>query len=226
MQGYNKENMNFSISRIISSLPYIQGGIHFGNYGEDLILHRLFDRTYRNGVYVDLGAYHPFRFSNTSYFYLKGWSGINVDANKISIDLFNRARKNDVNIFAAVVPRDYPEKTIKFGRSGGNIDAIGSVVSAENFQHVSSVPAITIDEILSKLQTPKIDFLNIDLEGMDEQIISEFDFNKYKPQVICIEVYGDNIIDVASSKTALILADNQYIPIARIGPSLIFKIKN
>jgi hypothetical protein len=218
--------MNFSISRIISSLPYVRGGIHFGNYGEDLILHRLFDRTYRNGVYVDLGAYHPFRFSNTAYFYLKGWSGINVDANEISVGLFRRARKNDINIFAAVVSNNYPEKTIKFGRSGVNIDAIGSVVSAQNFRNIQSVPAITIDEILSKLPTPKIDFLNIDLEGMDEQIVSEFDFHKYKPQVICIEVYGDNIIDVTSSKTALVLAANKYIPIARIGPSLIFKIKN
>jgi hypothetical protein len=218
--------MNFSLSRIIRSLPYFQGGLHFGNYGEDLILHRLFDRTYRNGIYVDLGAYHPFRFSNTAYFYLKGWSGINVDSNEISVDLFNRARKNDINIFAAVVPRDYPEKTIKFGRSRTNIDAVGSVVNAENFEQVHIVPAITINQILSKLQNPKIDFLNIDLEGMDEQIISEFDFNKYKPQVICIEVYGDNVIDVASSKTALILAANQYIPIARIGPSLIFKIKS
>jgi hypothetical protein len=218
--------MNFSLSRIIRSLPYFQGGLHFGNYGEDLILHRLFDRTYRNGIYVDLGAYHPFRFSNTAYFYLKGWSGINVDANESSVNLFNRARKNDINIYGAVVPRGYPEKTIKFGSSGKSIDAVGSAVNADTFEQVNIVPAVTIEQILSKLQSPKIDFLNIDLEGMDEQIISEFDFNKYKPQVICIEVYGDNIIDVASSKTALILTANQYIPIARIGPSLIFQIQS
>ena len=85
--------MNFSISRIMSSLPYIRGGIHFGNYGEDLILHRLFDRTYRNGFYVDLGAYHPFRFSNTAYFYLKGWNGINVDANENATFLANHKFK-------------------------------------------------------------------------------------------------------------------------------------
>jgi len=218
--------MNFSLSRIIRSLPYFQGGLHFGNYGEDLILHRLFDRTYRNGIYVDLGAYHPFRFSNTAYFYLKGWNGINVDANEVSVNLFNRARKNDINIFAAVVSKGYPEKTIKFGRSGKNVDAVGSAVNAEDFEQVHIVPAITIDEVLSKLQSPKIDFLNIDLEGMDEQIISEFDFKKYKPQVICIEVYGDNIINVASSRAASILAANHYIPIARIGPSLIFQIKS
>ena len=44
----------------------------------------------QNGFYVDIGAFHPYRFSNTFYFYLRGWKGINVDATPNSMLLFEK----------------------------------------------------------------------------------------------------------------------------------------
>ena len=51
------------------------------------------------GKYVDIGCYHPIKYSNTALLYKKGWTGINIDLNKTSIDLFNFTRLRDKNIF-------------------------------------------------------------------------------------------------------------------------------
>jgi hypothetical protein len=68
---------------------------------EDQYLKKVFGKK-TNGIYLDVGAFHPYRFSNTYLLYRKGWSGINVDINKESIDLFNIARPQDVNLNIAI----------------------------------------------------------------------------------------------------------------------------
>ena len=59
------------------------GGIkgHFGQGAEDVLVRKLFPRTKKDGVYLDIGAYHPFKHSNTAWFWMKGWRGYNIDAN-------------------------------------------------------------------------------------------------------------------------------------------------
>ena len=68
---------------------------------EDQYLKKIF-KDINDGIYLDIGAYHPYRFSNTCLLYKKGWSGINIDINKESIDLFNMARPNDTNLNIAI----------------------------------------------------------------------------------------------------------------------------
>lgn len=65
--------------------------------GEDMILRRIFERQ-STGFYVDVGAHHPKRFSNTYFFYKKSWTGINVDAMPGSMKLFEKVRSRDINI--------------------------------------------------------------------------------------------------------------------------------
>jgi hypothetical protein len=69
----------------------------YGQEGEDIILNRILNG-YKDGFYIDVGAYHPVRFSRTKYFYDKGWSGINIDPNPDAISIFKNIRKNDVNL--------------------------------------------------------------------------------------------------------------------------------
>jgi len=70
--------------------------------GEDLILSRYFENLKANGFYVDVGAHHHLRFSNTYKFYKQGWYGINIDAMPGSMDLFNRLRPRDINLEKSV----------------------------------------------------------------------------------------------------------------------------
>lgn len=69
----------------------------YSQEGEDMILHRIFERQCK-GFYVDIGAHHPFRFSNTYLFYKRGWSGINIDAMPGSMNIFNKFRNRDINL--------------------------------------------------------------------------------------------------------------------------------
>ena len=55
------------------------GSLCYSQEGEDMILGKIFSGQ-KHGFYVDVGAHHPLRFSNTYLFYLKGWRGINIDA--------------------------------------------------------------------------------------------------------------------------------------------------
>ena len=80
------------------------GGYWLKSYsqeGEDIILARIFGKQ-QNGFYVDVGAHHPYRFSNTYFFYKRGWKGINIDAMPGSMKIFNKYRPRDKNIEAGI----------------------------------------------------------------------------------------------------------------------------
>jgi hypothetical protein len=68
----------------------------FSQEGEDMVLRKEFQDKL-NGFYIDIGAYHPQKYSNTCYFYCKGWRGINVDPTPGSMDVFKKERPNDIN---------------------------------------------------------------------------------------------------------------------------------
>ena len=71
--------------------------IHYSQNGEDIMIHALCGRK-RDGVYVDVGAHHPKRYSNTYQLYKRGWRGINIDPNPETIGFFNHARPEDTNM--------------------------------------------------------------------------------------------------------------------------------
>ena len=69
--------------------------------GEDVKILEL-TKNINKGFYVDVGCYHPIHINNCNLLYRKGWSGINIDLSKFSIDLFNHLRPNDLNLNYAV----------------------------------------------------------------------------------------------------------------------------
>src|ERR1700726_1466588 len=79
--------------------PFVN--LAYSQDGEDMILRRLFERQ-KSGFYVDVGAHHPYRFSNTCYFYRRGWRGINIDPNPEAIAAFRRDRPHDINVCVGV----------------------------------------------------------------------------------------------------------------------------
>ena len=90
--------------------------------GEDRIVRALLWQKHDKGFYVDVGAHHPFRFSNTYLFYTQGWSGINIDATPGSMKAFNKYRPRDINLEVGIGGR-------KTGGGGGNLVRIRLWVS-------------------------------------------------------------------------------------------------
>lgn len=73
----------------------------YSQFGEDLLLQGFLGKKWSwnyKGFYVDIGAHHPTRLSNTKIYYDAGWRGINVDASCEAIKAFKRVRRRDVNV--------------------------------------------------------------------------------------------------------------------------------
>ena len=77
------------------------GRKQYSQWGEDFFINSFFKNN-NNGIYLDIGCFHPYMYSNTCLLHKKGWSGVNIDINPTSIDLFNIIRPNDINICAAI----------------------------------------------------------------------------------------------------------------------------
>ena len=219
------------IRRTLKALLSGKAKGHFSQYGEDIVIHKLFPRSQKTGTYLDIGAFHPFYFSNTAYLWLKGWSGINVDANPNSIKLFERVRPSDINIFGAVVASDIAksQKVVPIFVPGNSIDPMGTcdakTADDRGYSKALEVPAITVTSILERLSGREIDFLNIDIEGLDEVVLSEIDFQTYLPKVICVEDYADDISAALASRITAKLLAAGYSMQFRLGPSSIFQLK-
>ena len=73
----------------------------YSMYGEDLIVEKFFKKK-KIGFYVDVGCYHPIDGNNTHLLHKRGWFGINIDVNELSVELFNKVRKKDHNVNVAI----------------------------------------------------------------------------------------------------------------------------
>ena len=183
----------------------------FSQFGEDLFIADFFANQ-KVGKYVDLGAFHPMRLSNTYLLYKKGWSGTNVDLNPIAIDLFNLARKNDDNICCLMAGKDNLLKNVYFE----DWSAANSLTSNENLSEKKQMKTKTFESLINK----NFDFLNIDLEGHDYEILQTIDFKKFNPKLVCIEIL-ENCLD--KENIFSYLKKYSYSFIKNLGPSYFFK---
>ena len=166
--------------------------------GEDLIISDL-TKNIKNGFYVDAGCYHPLHLSNTYLLYKRSWNGINIDISEFSIKLFNYLRPNDVNINSAV---SNTEKEISFyyQKKLSQLSTIKKAISNERMQgniKEKKIKSLKLNSILnqSKFKNRQIDFLNIDVEGADFEVLKSLDFTIYEPKIICIEIMEKNIFE-------------------------------
>ena len=171
----------------------IKNSKSFSQEGEDKFLLEYFkDRL--NGFYIDVGAFHPYRINNTYLLYKKGFRGINIDISATSIDFFDLARPDDVNL--NVGASDKFEEKIFFSKKNLSFhntlskSLAESHIQTEPFKKKYSISCKTLDEIIEKTKFSNeiIDFLNIDAEGYDYQVLLGLNLKKYNPEVICIEI--------------------------------------
>jgi FkbM family methyltransferase len=150
-----------------------------------------------NGFYIDVGCYHPIHRNNTYLLYKKNWHGINIDTSQFSIDLFKFIRPKDLNYNFAVSDKNgfiklfYQKKLSQL--STIEIDQAKTVFQG-NIKE-KEVQAFTLNEILNmgKYKDKKIDFLDIDVEGADLKVLKGLSFEKYKPELVCVEIHEKKI---------------------------------
>ena len=164
--------------------------VSYSQNGEDVILKRAFPEG-RTGFYIDIGASHPQKLSVTKHFYDRGWRGINVEPLKRNFDLFINDRPRDVNLNVAVGNEsgsreffevsDYSELSTFSAEYATNLARSGHQIRSY------PVPVITGNELFAAYVDGPVDFLKIDVEGNEYEVVSSIDFLRYRPRVLVIE---------------------------------------
>jgi FkbM family methyltransferase len=205
-------------------LRRMQIQLSFSQEGEDRILHRLFEDRPR-GHYVDVGAHHPVRFSNTLLLYLRGWHGVNIDATPGSIRKFERMRPRDTNIESGVGLSSEPLDFYMFQESALNTFDRELAELRENSGWVlletRAVDQQPLDAILSRVPDLPADFdlLTVDVEGRDLEVLQSMDWNRYRPKVVCLEKTPEG---PTGSDPATYIRELGYRPCGRTAHSLLF----
>lgn len=177
--------------------------LSFSQEGEDIVLKRLF-RNKQDGFYVDIGAHHPFRLSNTYLFYKNGWRGINIDPLPESEELFKKYRSEDINLCIGISSTETELKYYMFNEPALNTfnekEAQRKDGSENKFfiEKVISVQTKRLETILDNYlpKNKRIDFLTIDVEGHDIEVLKSNNWEKYSPKIILVEELRSNISDI------------------------------
>jgi FkbM family methyltransferase len=190
----------------------------YAQEGEDLILAALFDLGDRKrpGFYIDVGAHHPKKFSNTFLFYISGWSGINIDAMPGSMRAFRRERPRDINIEAAVGEDGKKLTYYEFNEPGLNgfcRDRVPMGYHGWTIVGERQLTTTSLAHLVERYLPPGelIDFMSVDVEGLDLQVLRSNDWAKFRPAVILVEDYAANQLScTGDSNIAIYLAENGY----------------
>jgi FkbM family methyltransferase len=191
--------MGFSLRRyFLSALSRHEAGVTqsewkrlkftYAQEGEDIIAQALLPEA--NGFYVEVGAFHPVSISNTYLFYRKGWRGIVIDPVPEVVELFRQRRPNDLVVECAV-SNEEGERRFDIMQVGETNRLDGETVSEPAKAPLRSIQvrcrklASILDE---HLPTGKmIDFLSVDTEGHDLNVLQSNDWQRYRPRLVAVE---------------------------------------
>jgi FkbM family methyltransferase len=216
---------------LISVLDYFRHKKSYSQDGEDVVLYSFFGhkKGYK-GFFVDVGAHHPVRFSNTWMLYKKGWKGINIDPTPGCMRPFRWLRRRDINLEMGVgsMPGtltfycfDEPalntfDKQLADARNTGNPYRIVKSID---------VPIKTLAQILQEHlpQGQNIDFFSIDVEGLDLDVLRSNDWSLYRPGYLLVEDTKFNLQHPEQSEIDRYLHEIGYDIIAVLQRTLIYK---
>jgi len=226
-----KKLLNYFPDRVKHSLKNISGYYFQNSYsqeGEDLILNRLFSGK-KDGFYIDIGAHHPKRFSNTHFFYKKGWHGINMDAMPGSMRLFNYYRKKDINLEVALGNSE--QELTYYAFNDAALNSFSKELADQRVKYygykvkyTKKIKITPLKNILVKyLPEPQlIDFMSVDVEGLDLEVLQSNDWCKYRPAVVLVEA----ITETSKSKIENFMRSVGYVEFAKTINTLFFKVKD
>lgn len=201
--------------------------ISYSQEGEDMLLKEIFWNK-MNGFYVDIGAHHPRRFSNTCFFYeQKGWSGINIDPIDNMLEIFDTFRPKDINLQLGVSDYSGMGKYYKFSEPAINsISENNCVEDVDGFLGVDKIEVDRLDNILNKYVKHHIDFMSIDVEGLELQVLKSNDWTKYRPDIVLIEQLDFSFDELENDEILKFMKQNGYIILAKTLRTVFYQEKS
>lgn len=219
------------IQRIIQRSAHLFPQRSYSQNGEDLVLDRLL-KYQKDGLFIDVGAHHPTRFSNTYLFYQRGWSGINIDAMPGSMRAFKKMRPRDINIELGVAERRGALTYHQFNEPALNTFDLLEAQLKDKYPHrIISKKAVDVDRLESVLEGylqkgKKIDFLSVDAEGMDEEVLRSNNWDKYRPSFVLAESLRSDLLNLSECPVVKFMLSKNYIPVSKVYDTVIFMEKS
>ena len=202
----------------------------YSQEGEDLVLWVLLgDRVNRPGFYVDIGAHHPYRFSNTCIFYKNGWHGINVDATPGSMRPFRRLRRRDVNLECGISGEEGEMTYFIFDEPALNTfsEELAREYQENGRKLISrqTVATRTLGSLLDEYMPAgtEIDFMSVDVEGLDLQVLRSNDWQRYRPYILVVEALDMELARLGEAEMYNYLAELNYEWVAKTFNTLFFR---
>jgi len=186
-----KKFVLYSLSEVYLILWMQTARNSYSQKGEDVEIDRLLGNK-RHGFYVDVGANDPVRFNNTYRFYKRGWRGINIEPDIESYEKIKRMRKRDVNLNFGVgsragrlkLYRFIPHTLTTFSKEEAD-RCVGEGYVLKGVQEVEVKKLALVLE--NYLRRTKIDFMSVDTEGFDLEVLKGNNWRRFRPRVLCVE---------------------------------------
>jgi FkbM family methyltransferase len=203
----------------LKSRLFDPGQRSFSQCGEDRIVNLVAKVMGLSDIYyLDIGACHPISLSNTYFFYLAGNCGVCVEADPARAELIARHRGRDACLNFGVCGQEGPGTralSVMRSRAMNTFRDDFAQDSGSEIVGTVEVPMISVNELVRTYCHRVPNFVSLDVEGMDEEILRAFDFDRGAPEILCIETltHGTNqtkchdLIDFVVSKGYVVVAD-------------------
>jgi FkbM family methyltransferase len=198
--------------------------------GEDQILRRIFEGK-SQGFYIDVGAHHPRRFSNTYLFYRQGWNGLNIDAMPGSMKSFHKDRPRDINLEFGIGLNESQLDYYIFNEpalNGFSKDLSNERNEAKSNYQIEKIIKVKVFPLSVVLDRnlpvgQDIDFISVDAEGLDFEVLKSNDWTKYRPKFVLAEILNGSLNDIEKSSIGRLMANNGYLVYAKCVHTVFFK---
>lgn len=165
--------------------------ISYAQNREDVLLSRVFS-VQKPGFYIDVGAYDPTSCSITRHFYDHGWRGVNVEPAPAAARRIAAARPRDITENLAISNR---EGSMTFFEAEAKHAGLSTLDRAQAEAHRArgvemkeyTVPVTTLAALCAKHAPSVIDFVSIDVEGHEREVLEGMDFTRFRPTVMLVE---------------------------------------
>lgn len=183
--------ISYSISRLAARVFDRDVATTYSQFGEDRVLPFFLDPK-RSGFFVDVGANHPVKNSNTFWLYKFGWKGITVEPNEMLFRLHQKIRPRDAQVSALISDSDTEVEFVEFKNhlfSSASVEHVKKWEDVNNVTRRQKIRPRRLTDVLDECHCPQnFDLLCIDVEGFDLPVLRSLDWSRYHPRMLVIEM--------------------------------------
>ena len=196
--------------------------LSYSQCGEDLIVQQLFTVLGIGEIsYLDVGAHHPTFLSNTYLFYQNGGKGVCVEPDPSLFKEFDKKRPRDRHLNCGVGLTQGRAKFYVMSSSTLNTFSESEAKRYQSYGNQQILETVELDlkpinQILDECFEKTPNFISLDIEGLDYPVLNSLDFNKYRPEVFCLETltYTENKTEQKLTNVIELMHENGYLTYA------------